>query len=190
MTRLTHPRSVAPVVAVLLVLGLAACTGGEGARSGTTKPAASTAATADPPSSEPVPEPVPDATTIPATCETVLTPDAYTKLEADGLEPRAATLFDPIPLEVEEAGGLVCSWGKPNTDLVLDVAQIAVGDDEQEWLAQLESSGYTHDDDPVPGGWRGQPDAANGTSPVVVLESGTLTYLSSPVFAEFLLAAS
>ncbi|MGR0318754.1 hypothetical protein [Agromyces sp. ZXT2-3] len=182
MTRLTHPRTVAPVLAALFVLGLVGCTGGDPAPSASPESASASTAPADSPSDEPTA----DSTTIPATCETVLTPAAYAKLEADGLEARAATLFDPVALAIADEGGLVCSWGEPNTDNVVDVAQIAVGDDEQEWLSQLEAAGYTPSDDPVPGGYRGQPDEANGISPVVVIDAGTLVYVSTPIYAEFL----
>ncbi|WP_430647083.1 hypothetical protein [Agromyces sp. GXS1127] len=186
MTRLAHPRIVAPVAAALLVVGLAGCTGADPAPSSSPEPTASTPAPADSPSAEPTG----DAQSVPATCETVLVPDGYAKLEADGLEARAATLFDPIAIAIEEEGGLVCSWGRPNTDLVLDVAQIAIGDDEAAWIAELAEAGYVPGDGPVPGGYRGQPDAGNGISPVVVVEGGTLTYVSTPTFAEFLLPAS
>ncbi|GAA1058128.1 hypothetical protein GCM10017608_05310 [Agromyces luteolus] len=186
MTRLTHPRIVAPVVAAFLALGLAGCTGADPAPSTSPEPTASTDAPADSASAEPTPDP----SVIPATCETVLTPDAYQKLAADGLEARAATLFDPIATDIADEGGLVCSWGKANTDNVVDVAQLAIGDDESEWIAALGDAGYEPNDDPVPGGYRGQPDAANGISPVVVIEAGTLTYVSSPVYAAFLLPAS
>ncbi|WP_353814472.1 hypothetical protein [Agromyces sp. SYSU T00266] len=186
MTRLIHPRIVAPVVVALVTLGLAGCTGADPAPSTSPEPTTSSDATDGSESSEPSP----DSSAIPATCETVLTPDAYAKLDADGLQARAATLFDPIATEISDEGGLVCSWGAPDTDNVVDVAQIEIGDDEAEWIADLGDAGYEPNDDPVPGGYRGQPDAANGISPVVVIEAGTLTYVSTPVYAGFLPPAS
>ncbi|MRX43638.1 hypothetical protein [Agromyces kandeliae] len=184
MTRLVHPRIVAPVLAALLAIGVAGCTAATTPSS--SEPNPSTSAPDDSASADPAP----DATTIGATCETLLAPDAYVELEAGGLEARAPTLFDPIAAEIADEGGLVCSWGRPNTDNVVDVAQLAIGDDESRWMSALAEAGYEQDDDPVPGGYRGRPDAANGISPVVVIETGTLTYVSTPTYAAFLRPAS
>jgi hypothetical protein len=186
MTRLPLRRTAAPAAALLLALGLAGCATTGPAPSSSPEPTTSTATPADAPSAEPTP----DAATIPATCDTILTPEADAKLEADGLEARGATLFDPIAIRISDEGGLTCSWGKPNTDNVVDVAQLGIGQEEPEWTAALTEAGYVQDDDPVPGGWRGEPDAANGISPVVVIDTGTLTYFSTPAYAEFLRPAS
>ncbi|WP_438853523.1 hypothetical protein [Agromyces sp. M3QZ16-3] len=186
MTRRPHSRIVAPVAAALLALGLAGCSGADPTPSNSPESSSSADAPVDSASAEPTT----DWSAVPATCDTVLTAEAYAKLEADGLETRTPTLFDPIAVDLQDEGGLVCSWGRPNSDNVVDVVQLPVGDDEAEWGGALAAAGYTQGDDPVAGSYRGQPDAANGISPVVVIGSGTVTYVSTPVYAEFLLPAS
>ncbi|BDZ54932.1 hypothetical protein [Agromyces marinus] len=188
MTRLRSRRD-APAAA-LLALGIALGIGLTGCGPSPAPSAAPTDAAESGQAAPATDAPDDQPAAIPATCTTVLAPDAYTTLEADGLEQRAPTLFDPIAVRISEAGGLVCSWGKPDSDNVVDVAQIAVAGDDAAWTDALTEAGYTPSDDPVPGGYRGQPDAANGISPVVVIEGGTVTYLSTPAFAGFLLPAS
>ncbi|GAA2033142.1 hypothetical protein GCM10009819_16520 [Agromyces tropicus] len=177
MTRPTLRRTVAPAIALLaLALGLTGCDASTSpASSASETPPATSDATAEPTEST---EPV----TIPVTCDTLMTPDAYAKLADDGLEPRQATLFDPIALRIADEGGLVCSWGKPQTDVTLDVAQVPAGD-EATWTAALADAGYEQGDDPVAGGWVGPADAGNGMTPVVVIADGTVTWFNSPTFA-------
>jgi hypothetical protein len=184
VTRTLTPRVLAASAALTLSLGLAACAGdGEPAESASpTTPAAAS------------PEPTTEPTTteqpaIGTSCEDVLAPEAYAKMEADGLEPTVFTPFDPIAVRIADEGGLTCAWGKPQTDNVLSVAQIAAGD-ESAWSSALADAGYTRTDDPVAGAFSGQPDAGNGISPVVVLADGTITFVSAPTFAQWIRPAS
>jgi hypothetical protein len=184
VTRTLAPRVLAASAALTLSLGLAACAG-DGApaesASPTTPAAASPETTTEPTMTE---EPA-----IGASCEDVLAPEAYAKMEADGLEPTVFTPFDPIAVRIAEEGGLACAWGKPQTDLVLSVAQIAASD-ESAWSSALAEAGYTRTDDPVAGAYSGQPDAGNGISPVVIVADGTVTFVTLPDFAQWVRQAS
>jgi hypothetical protein len=162
----------------LLVIGLSACTG-----------APSTV-----PTSEPTSEPTSDATVAPsteptetaaaATCDTVLTDEAYAKLDADGLTPRDTITHTEFIGEMLDAGALGCRWGKEATDITLDVAQLAVDDAAwPEWEAALATAGYTLTNDPVPGAYTGPVEPGSGISPVVVRTDGAITFLSAPTFA-------
>jgi hypothetical protein len=102
------------------------------------------------------------------------------------IEPEA---FDPVAVQMADEGGLVCSWGKPQTDILLRVAQADV-DDEAAWADALSAAGYTQTDDPVPGAWRGPIEEGSGLSPVVVVADGTVTFVSAPTFAQWIRPAS
>ncbi|MFE5670545.1 hypothetical protein ACFQ58_02950 [Agromyces sp. NPDC056523] len=187
MTR-PHLRRTAAATPLLFVLalGLAGCTGGTPAPSDTAEPSpAPTASTSETPDASPSEPP-----TVSATCDTVLAPEAYAKMEADGLQPTQSTPFDPIEVRITDEGGLTCSWGKPQTDLVLAVAQVETGGDETAWTDALADGGYTQTDDPVPGAYTGQPDAGNGITPVAILADGTITFVSVPAYAGWVRPAS
>ncbi|WP_395245090.1 hypothetical protein ACGGZK_04640 [Agromyces sp. MMS24-K17] len=175
---LRRAAAAAPLLLVL-ALGLAGCTVGAPVASEPAEPSPAPAASAsETPDASPSETPA-----IAATCDTVLTPEAYAKLAADGLEPMPFTPFDPVEVRIADAGGLTCSWGKPQTDLVLAVAQVPTGADEAAWAAALADGGYTQTDDPVPGAYVGQPDAANGIAPVAILADGRITFVSVPAYA-------
>lgn len=184
MTRRHLPRFLAPTAA-LLALGLAGCT--VGAPAGATDapsptPTASASESAETSPSEPA-----SAT---ATCDNVLTSEAYAKIETDELLPTLFTPFDPIAVRIADAGGLTCAWGRPQTDLVLSVAQVTTGADESAWMNALAEGGYTRTDDPVAGAFIGQPEAGNGITPVVIVADGSITFVSSPAFAGWVTPAS
>jgi hypothetical protein len=168
-----------------LALGLTGCTAG-GPTTPTDLPSPSSTAPASVPA-DPSPSEAPNAG---ATCENVMTPDAYSKIDADGLEETLFTAFDPIAVRIADEGGVTCAWGKPQTDNVLSVAQVAVGADEAAWMSALAEGGYTRTDDPVAGAFSGQPDAGNGIPPVVIVADGTVTFVSSPQFAGWVTPAS
>ena len=187
MTR-QNVRRALPAAVILLALGLAGCAPGAPTTDGETTPSPSPAPSASP-TDEPTTTPDTPAATG-ATCDTVLTPEAYAKIEADGLEPTLFTPFDPLAVRITEEGGLTCAWGRPQTDLLLDVAQIPIGDDEAEWTDSLAAAGYSRTDDPVDGAYTGQPDAGNGITPVVIVADGTVTFVSVPAYAGWVRPAS
>lgn len=187
MTRRIVRRAL-PAAVILLALGLSACATGTSAGddAATTSPEPSASAIAEP-------TPTPTATApaeIAATCDTVLTPEAYAKIEADELEPTSATPFDPLAVRITEEGGLMCSWGRPHTDLILSVAQVPAGDDETAWANALAEGGYSQTDDPVAGAYTGQPDAAMGATPTVIVADGTVTFVNLPAYAGWVRPAS
>lgn len=188
MTRRIVRRAL-PAAVILLALGLSACAPGTPATddaSATTSPEPSASAIA-----EPTPTPTPTAPAgVAATCDTLLTPDAYAKIEADGLEPTSATPFDPLAVRITEEGGLICSWGRPQTDLILSVAQVSAGDDETVWANALAEGGYSQTGNPVPGAYTGQPDAAMGATPTVIVADGTVTFVNLPAYAGWVRPAS
>ena len=188
MTRRLVRRAL-PAAVILLALGLSACSAGTPT---VDDPAPSTTASpkpSAPASSEPTATPTTPAG-IAATCDNVLTPEAYAKIEADGLEPTPATPFDPLAIRITEEGGLMCSWGRPHTDLILSVAQVPAGDDETAWTNALAEGGYSQTDDPVPGAYSGQPDAAMGATPTVIIADGTVTFVNLPAYAGWVRPAS
>lgn len=179
--RIAHGGVLALFVAIPLLTG---CTAG--APDAKAVPSASEAPQTA--SALPTPEPTPVAQ--PTDCGAVLTEEAMTKLSTDGLEPIEPRLFDPLAVQMQEAGGLACSWGKPSTDLVLTVAQVKFDPaDESAWLTALDEAGYVATDEPVPGAYTGPVEAGSGLSPVAVLADGTLTFVSAPVFAEWIAPA-
>ncbi|MGR2752251.1 hypothetical protein [Agromyces arachidis] len=184
MTRTLAPRVLAASAALTLSLGLAACAGdaGEPAETATT----TTPAAASP---EPTAEPTNEQPAIGASCEDVLAPEAYAKLEADGLEPRTPSANDPIAQRIAEEGGLECKWAKPQSDVIVNLAQ-TTGVDDAAWAEELAAAGYAQTDDPVPGAWTGPVEPGTGVSPVVVLADGSITFVSAPTFAQWVRSAS
>ncbi|GAA1762537.1 hypothetical protein [Agromyces humatus] len=149
--------------------------------------------------SEPVPSPSPAATTPAATtpaavdaieCDNVLAPDGYAKLAADGLEPIEPRLFDSLAVQLEEAGGTACSWGKPQTDIILTVVQLNVPDaDWASWETALADAGYAVDSDSANGTYTG-PDPGTGLNTVAVVAGDRITFLTTPAFADLLVPHS
>ena len=185
MTRTTARRALS-AAAILLALGMAGCTGGVPSPSDPPSPSPSpTASAADTPDPSP-----PETPGVGATCDDVLTPEAYAQLEADGLVPIEPEAFDPVALRMADEGGLVCSWGRPQSDILLRVAQANVDGDEAAWTDALTVAGYEQADDPVPGAWTGPVEPGSGLSPVVVVADGTVTFVSAPTFAQWIRPAS
>lgn len=186
MTR--RPFAFGGIAAAALALSLlSGCTATT--PSSTTVPTAGT--TPSPQATTPAPEPTAPPAAA-ATCATVLSAEGYEKITTDGLEPvDPPQVFDQLAVRMTDSGGVACSWGRPRTDLVLTVVQLPVRSaDEATWIQALAETGYAATDDPVPSAHTGQPDAANGISPVAVLSSGTLTFVSSPAFAGLIAPAS
>ena len=176
--RISHGGVLAAFIAIPLLTG---CTTGTPDAIAVPSPSE----TAESNSAVPTPESTPVAQAI--DCEAVLTEEAMAKLSTDGLEPIEPNLFDPLAMQMQEAGGLACSWGKPSTDIVLTVVQVAFDPaDESTWLTALEESDYVSTDEPVTGAFTGPVEAGSGLSPVAVLTVGTLTYVSAPTFAEWI----
>jgi hypothetical protein len=121
----------------------------------------------------------------------VLSDEAYQKLSDDGLQPTTAGTGNTLADRMIEAGGLVCTWGKPQSDVVLTVVQLNVRPgDEPKWTDALAAEGFVSSHDPVAGAFTGPVDGGSGISPVAVLAGGTLTFVSTPAFASMLAAAS
>lgn len=184
MTRTLAPRVLAASAALTLSLGLAACATADDDPADSAAPTTPAAA-----SPEPTTGPATEQPAIGTTCEDVLAPEAYAKLEADGLEPRDPGANDPIAQQIAAEGGLACTWVKPQTDNVLNLAH-ATGVDEDEWTTTLIEAGYTQTDDPVAGAWTGPVEPGTGVNPVVVLADGTITFVSAPHFAQWVRPAS
>lgn len=144
------------------------------------------------PAAEPTTEPSADSA---ATCDTVLTADAYAKLATDGLlpnEPDAAhhlATFYPMAAQMVEAGGLACDWGRPQSDTGIMVVQLS-DVDLGVWEPALAEAGFVETNDPVPGAYTGPVDPGAGISPVVVVTDDTLTFVSAPTFAGWIAPAS
>lgn len=121
----------------------------------------------------------------------MLTPDAYGKLAADGLDPiepppvHHVGTYYPVVAQIIEAGGLACDWGRPQTDIRLTLAQLSDAD-MHVWEAALTEGGFVETGDPVPGAYTGPVDSGSGISPVVVVAGDTLTFISAPTFAAWI----
>jgi len=181
---MTPRRLIAPPALLFVTLALAGCVATAAA---TPTPSQSPAATPSPsPSAEPTTEP---AAGPAATCDTVLTADAYAKLEADGLEPREPRIFDPLATQMAAAGGLSCMWVRPQTDIALTVAQLNDAD-WGAWQPALADAGFVETNDPVAGAYTGHVESGAGISPVVVVTDDTLTFVSVPAFAGWIAPTS
>lgn len=173
------------MTAALLLAGGLILTGCTTTPDPTPSPAPSTTATPTPsetasetPQAEPEPEPEPE----PATCETMLTPEAVAALTEQGLEPRDANPDSyPLAQQFAAAGGVACSWGKPQTDIRLTVVQLAILESEQEvWARVLDDNGYVLTDDPVPGARTGPIEPGSGMPSAALAEPTRVTFASVP----------
>ncbi|MFF2388472.1 hypothetical protein [Agromyces sp. NPDC058104] len=181
MTRRFVSRALTATSAVALLL-LSGCT----ATTPTASPSPSETTTVAEPTATGTPVP----TAEPVTCETVLTPEAYAELEADGLTARDVTALTPFMGELLDAGALGCRWAKDQTDIALWVAQLPVDDAAwPEWEAALAAAGFEAGDDPVPGAYLGTVDPGSGIAPVVVRTDDAITYVSAPTFAVWIAPA-
>jgi hypothetical protein len=95
----------------------------------------------------------------------------------------------PLAAQLIEAGGLSCNWGKPQTDLVLTVAQLS-DVDFGVWEPALADAGFVETNDPVPGAYTGPVDPGAGISPVVVVNGDTMTFVSALSFAGWIAPTS
>ena len=169
-----------PTTAPLLVCGLSlllltGCVTG----AATSEPTP-TASSAPETSADSTPEPT--ATAI--TCDTVLTEPAYAELEADGLTPVDAQVFDPFAAQLVEAGATTCAWGRPQSDTGLTVVALAVtAADMGAWHTTLAETGYVLTDDPVPGAHTGPVEPGTGVPTVVVMGDDRITFLNTAAFA-------
>ena len=125
----------------------------------------------------------------------MLTADAYTKLTSSGLEPMEPPTVDhmatfyPLAAQMVEAGGLSCHWGKPQSDSGLTVAQLSAADSGV-WGPALADAGFVETNDPVTGAYTGPVDPGTGTSPVVVVNGDSMTFVSAPTFAGWIAPTS
>jgi len=181
-------RSALPML--ILALALTGCTAAPVAAPPTSEsPAASPSPTA---SAEPASEPSADSA---VTCDTVLTPAAYTTFASDGLtpnEPDAAShvaTFYPLAAQMVEAGGLACDWGRPQSDAGIMVVQLS-DVDLGVWEPALADAGFVETNDPVPGAYTGPVDPGTGISPVVVVDGDSVTFVSAPTFAGWIAPSS
>ena len=184
MTR--RPAICNALIAAASIALLSGCTAADDpAPPSTSIPTASSATSASP-----EPSPTPSAAPA-ATCDTVLAAEGYRKLADDGLELRPAPrAFDALAVRMVEAGGVACTWGKPNTDIALTVVQVGVAPLDDAWTVALAETGYVLTDDPVAGAHSGPAEPGSGISPVAVLTDGTLTFVSAPTFATMLAPAA
>ena len=119
-------------------------------------------------------------------CPDILSADGNAKLAADGLEPREPRVVDPLAVRLVDAGGVACTWVKPQTDLILTVVQLPVPDSEWEtWEAALTDAGFV---DSTGSGalYTGPVEGGSGMSPVVVVTGDRITFLNVPAFADML----
>lgn len=183
---MTHRRLSALPVLLFVALGLAGCV---------TAPTPTPTPSPSPPATPLETSSAEPPTETSATCDTVFTADAYSKLATDGLEPiepqsadHMATFY-PVAAQMVEAGGLTCNWGKPQTDIGLTVAQIsdvAFG----VWKPALAEAGFVETNDPVPGAYTGPVDPGSGISPVIVVAGDSITFVSAPAFAGWIAPTS
>ena len=177
--------------ALFVALALAGCTATPAT---TSTPGAAAATTVSPDAStEPTTGPGADAPTSP-TCDTVLTAEAYSWFEAEGLQPMEPASADhiatyyPLAASMVEAGGLSCDWGRPASEGLMLVqlpdADLGV------WAPALAEAGFAETGDPVPGAYAGPVDPGTGVSPIVVVTGDTLTFLNTTKLASWIAPAS
>jgi hypothetical protein len=140
------------------------------------------------PTTSPSPPAAPEAAEAPTSveCTDILSADGNAKLAADGLEPREPRVVDPLAIRLVDAGGVACTWVKPQTDLILTAVQLPVPDSEWEtWEAALADSGFV---DSTGSGalYTGPVEGGSGMSPVVVVMGDRITFLNVPAFADLL----
>ncbi|MCD2441043.1 hypothetical protein LQ757_02025 [Agromyces sp. SYSU K20354] len=133
------------------------------------------------------PAPTTPAASVGIECDRVLGSDGNAKLAADGLEPVEPQLFDPLAVQLEEAGGTACAWGRPQTDIGLTLVQLSVPDAEwAAWETALADAGYAVDSDAADGMYTGPVDPGTGVSTVAVVAGDRITFLNTAVFADLL----
>lgn len=168
-------------VALGLMLGVSGCAAqsGAGATLGTPSAPASEAA-------EPTPTPTPSATpAASATCDTVLTDAEYASLATDGLALAADTsaLGSAMQAMIDD-GGLPCVWAKPEGDVRVWFAQVAL--DAPGWEtkhAELIAAGYTEGDAPFAGTLTAPQNYDPNYHPALYHRDGVLYFAS---YANFL----
>ena len=183
MTR--RPSRAGILAAALTITLLSGCTGASPSSDPTPNGATRPTLTASPSSTA-------EATSVAVvtTCDTVLTADGYAKLASDGLAPIETTYLHRLADQLSDAGGITCSWGKPQTDIVLTVVQLNFpGADHGIWATNLADAGYVESNDPVPGAHTGPVDPGTGVPTVAVVADDRITFLSTRAFAEMIAPA-
>lgn len=178
----------AKTAALLLAGGLllTGCTNTPDPTASPTPPSSATAAPSasatETPVAEPAPAPAPAPEPEPATCDTVLTPEAVAALAEQGLDPIDANVASyPLAQQFAAAGGVACSWGKPQTDIRFTVVQLAILESEQDvWARVLDDNGYVVTDDPVPGARTGPIEPGSGMPSGALAEPTRVTFTSVP----------
>lgn len=169
---------------IAAVLLLAGCTTAPEAEPGSTRTQAATAAPAPTttPTETAAPEPAPEPEPEPVTCDTILTPEALAALAEQGLEPQDANVDSyPLAQQFAAAGGVACSWARPQTDIRLTAVQLAVLESEQDvWARVLEENGYAPTDDPVPGAWTGPVEPGTGIASAALVEPTRISFVNIP----------
>ncbi|HET6672047.1 MAG TPA: hypothetical protein VFG92_01620 [Agromyces sp.] len=146
------------------------------------------------PQPQPSPAPSPSAApTTPATdaaaieCDEMLGADGNAKLAADGLDPVEPQLFDSLAVQLEEAGGTACAWGRPQSEAGLTVVQLLVPDaDWVAWEVTLVEAGYAEMNGGADGRYAGPVDPGTGVSTVAVVSGDRITFLNTSAFADLL----
>lgn len=168
------PRLLTALVATIGTLALAGC--GSGAPTSSSTSTSTPSAT---PTSTPSAETT--ATAAAATCDTILTEQGYADLEQTQMEPRAYQVTRTDLTFLVDAGGVACTWTKPQTDISATVAQAPF--DETAWAAkqaELEAAGFVESDE------SGLPflieptDPGGNLSGGFVWQDGQLFYVSTP----------
>lgn len=181
---MAHFRIAATVAGTMAAaaLLLTACASTAPTPSTSTGPTPSPSEQASPTSTAP-----PTETATPATCDTVLTVEAYAKLDADGLTFRAddaGAALAPVLPELVADGALHCKWAKPSSDIAAWYAQLP--EDDASWAArseQLEASGWTVGDAPVAGTLLAPANYDASFRPALVHVDGITVFAS---YADFL----
>ena len=162
-----------PAVFVLAALALTGCT------SAATPDPSPTAASETPAAT---PSASSEPTAAPATCDTILTDLGFQDLADDGLTELEYMSDGGTDLQfMFDAGGAVCRWGKPSSDITATVGQTPMS--QADWdtkRASLEAEGFTPTDDPATGFLLTPPDAASGISGGFLWRDGQLFYVSAP----------
>lgn len=166
---------LATIAAGALALVLTGCGAGAPATSGSgAAPEAS--ATADPAATATEAPSDPEAGAL--SCDTVLTDAEYTRLAAEGHEPRENPfLLGPAMERMADEGALVCVWNKPNSDVAVWYARLEVGDQGQAWLDQLQAEGWLEDTHQGDGSYQAPADYDANDQPSVLLDSGVLHFV-------------
>lgn len=179
---MSHRRlSILPTVLVA-TLALAACTATPAA------PPSPSAPSATSPSPEATSEPQPSAEPA-ATCDNLLTADAYAKFATDGIEPiDPPIVVNQLATQMVAAGGLACTWGPPAAE-GLTVVRLSKAD-WGVWESTLADAGFVESNDPVPGAYTGPVDPGMVERPVVVVSGDTLTFADNPTVAGWIAPTS